>query len=169
MKKFLVLAVLLMSACNSPIPTQAQFSEQRKIPFFKVLVYERAQFGVEFVLFEDEAGGCYITSGTDGGITQLRDRTACDKAKAPALETSKTKTPACPALFGDCIDASSIVARPISAKSITAGEITDKGIADALEVTPDGRFVAKPVKSTDIGKMTDERFLRATPEKKIKP
>lgn len=73
-----------------PTPTEAQFSEQRKMPFFKVLVYEHASLGagdfVGFLLFEDESGNCYITSGTDGGITQLRDRTACDKAKAPALE-----------------------------------------------------------------------------------
>lgn len=75
-------------ACG-PEPTKAVYTEQRKVPFFRVLAYERLetrQAFVEVMLFEDEAGNCYITSGTDGGI-QVAPPSACGKARKPDVET----------------------------------------------------------------------------------
>lgn len=88
---FALAVVLSLGADGCPPPTKSTFTNQRKVPMFSVLAYEHmATAGgnaVMVFLFEDEAGGCYITSGTDGGITELRTRTACDHAKKPNLET----------------------------------------------------------------------------------
>ena len=94
MVKHLALATGLLIAqqqqgCWRPEPTKAVYSEQRKTPFFKVLVYEQAETyasgPVSFILFQDEAGNCYITSGTDGGISAA-PLSACAKAKEVMLE-----------------------------------------------------------------------------------
>lgn len=53
-----VIALLGADECG-PSPTKSVFSEQRKVPFFKVLVYEQAQalaHNVTFVLFEGRSG-----------------------------------------------------------------------------------------------------------------
>ena len=93
MKRIIGLAVLLpLSACNAdcgPQPTKAIYTQQRKTPFFRVLTYELLQTraegglgGTEVLLFEDEAGGCYITSGKDGGVV-VAPKSSCEAVKAP--------------------------------------------------------------------------------------
>lgn len=80
--------VIALTSCRWP--TQSSFTEQRKVPFFKVLAYENVDLGigigvVTIILFEDEAGNCFITSGYDGGIS-LAPLTSCQKARTPNLE-----------------------------------------------------------------------------------
>jgi len=86
----LVLVAVAVSLGNEgcPTPTKSTYTEQRKVPFFKVLTYERAETqgsAVEIILFEDMVGNCYITSGMDGGIA-MAPKTACAGARTPALE-----------------------------------------------------------------------------------
>lgn len=92
-KAVIVTLALGASACGAescgPTPTKSVYTEQRKTPYFKVLVYEIADTsvggGVSFILFEDGAGNCFITSGTDGGI-QNAPPSSCEKAKETLVE-----------------------------------------------------------------------------------
>lgn len=88
---FVVLASVGADECG-PTPTTATYATQRKVPFFKILVYERLQDinggATEVWLFEDEAGTCYITSGRDGGVVVIPAE-SCRQAKVPQLEPTK--------------------------------------------------------------------------------
>jgi len=82
-----MLGLLTVMGCG-PKPTQAVYTEQRKVPFFKVLTYERLETRdshVEVILFEDAIGNCFITSGTDGGIT-VAPKESCAKARVVDVE-----------------------------------------------------------------------------------
>lgn len=73
-------------ACWGPQPTKAIGATQRQTPFYRVLVYERIQKGssgidVDVLLFEDEGGNCWITSGQDGGVVAA-PASSCEAAKA---------------------------------------------------------------------------------------
>ena len=87
----LLLAALLSLGADEcgPKPTTAIYREQRKVPFFKILVFEHLKNETGAVtqvwVFEDDAGNCYITSGQDGGVSVI-PQSACAKAKAPELE-----------------------------------------------------------------------------------
>ena len=89
MKTFIIASALMFATCG-PTPTKANVAQQRKTPFFKVLVYENAPTegigAVSFILFEDEAENCYITSGVDGGVA-VAPLSACRKAKELQVET----------------------------------------------------------------------------------
>ncbi|HYE78342.1 MAG TPA: hypothetical protein VEI97_10170 [bacterium] len=83
---------VLVSGCG-PEPTRAIVAEQRKTPFFKVLVYEGLPLHpggiVQVILFEDVGGGCYLTSGTDGGVIAA-PLESCRRAKElPSVERAK--------------------------------------------------------------------------------
>lgn len=85
----LLVAAFVSQAENCATPTQSQISQQRKVPFFRLLVYESVPgTTLSIYLLEDDAENCYVTSGQDGGIN-FAPKSACDKAKTPSLEQPK--------------------------------------------------------------------------------
>jgi len=90
---FALTSSLIIATCG-PVPTKSTLTQQRKTPFFKVLVYEMADTAgggsVSFILFEDEAENCYITSGVDGGVV-VAPSSACLKAKELVKEDIEVK------------------------------------------------------------------------------
>jgi hypothetical protein len=86
-----VLALSQQGNCG-PQPTTADSTTQRQTAFFRVLVNERLQQSagvyIYAMVFEDVSGGCYITSGSDGGVFPIAP-SVCAKARTVDVERGK--------------------------------------------------------------------------------